>query len=99
LARRPRYPAYVRDSNFTWSCGTCPAVLAAPDLEALRAAVLGHIRSACRRGVTELRCGHCGGTMTEDAASVNQHTNYFDDADPSIGPRCGYIRPMERLVL
>jgi len=37
--------------------------------------------------------------MTDDAASVNQHTNYFDDADPSIGPRCGYMRPMERLVL
>ena len=91
--------AYVSNPKFTWSCGTCPAVLTAPDLEALRAAVLDHIRSASRRGATEPRCGHCGGTMSEDAGSVNQHTNYFDDDEPSIGPRCGYMRPMQRLVL
>ena len=82
-----------------WRCGTCDQVLAAPDLETLRAAVREHIGAARRRGVTEPRCGYCGEPMSEDAASVSRHTNYFDDVDPTIGPRCGYMRLMERLVL
>ena len=84
---------------FKWRCGTCDQVLDAPDLETLRAAVRDHIRDARRRGVTETRCGHCGDPMSEDEASVNRHTNYVDDVDPTIGPRCGYTRPMEKLVL
>ena len=29
---------------------------------------------------------------------MNRHTSYFDDVDPTIGPRCGYMRLMERLA-
>ena len=89
----------MSDGVFTWRCGACPEVLAAPDLFALRASVLGHIRAARGRGVTEPRCGHCGRAMSENEASVAQHTHYEDDADPSMGPGCGYVRPMESLVL
>ena len=89
----------MSDPTFKWRCGRCPEVLAASDLFALRAAVREHIGGACGRGLAEPRCGHCGCAMTVSAASVAQHTHYEDDADPSMGPACGYVRPMERLVL
>ena len=84
---------------FRWRCGISETILTAPDVETLRVRVLDHIREARRRGVTDPRCGHCGEPMSEDSASVNRHTSYFDDVDPTIGPRCGYMRLMEKLVL
>ena len=89
----------MSDPIFKWRCGSCPEVLAAADLFALRAGVREHIRGACGQGSAEPRCGHCGQAMAENAASVAQHTHYEDDADPSLGPGCGFVRPMERLVL
>ena len=84
---------------FEWRCGTCPNIVTAPNLGALRTAVLDHIRYARRGGETEPRCGHCDEIMGDDEGSVYRHTYFDDDADPSIGPRCGYIRRMEMLIL
>ncbi len=71
-------------SLFEWHCGTCTKVVAAEDLETLRADVLNHIREARQRGVTEPRCGHCGQPISEAESSLLYHTNYSDDLSRSL---------------
>jgi hypothetical protein len=80
-------------SPFRWRCGTCETVLAAENLETIRADVLDHIRDARRRGV-EPRCRACGDPISE--ANLEQHTTYCDDGDLTLC--CGVMRALGDLA-
>ena len=86
-------------SFFKWHCGTCDKTLAAPDLEALRAEVLDHIREV-RQRAAEPRCGHCGQPIDETKSSLEHHTTFWSDSQRTGDeqPVCGIKRFVEKPI-